>query len=66
MSGAGNIQVMLLIIWNAVGGAVPLVRLPAPGLGILLAIHGVYAFVMKTPEEIMIERERRTRSPEAA
>jgi hypothetical protein len=26
---------------------------------ILLAVHWVYAFVMKTPEEIMIERERR-------
>jgi hypothetical protein len=22
----------------------------------ILAVHGVYAFVMKTPEEIMIER----------
>jgi hypothetical protein len=41
------------------GGAVPLVRLPLLGWGILLAVHGVYAFVMKTPEEIMIERERR-------
>jgi hypothetical protein len=36
-----------------------LVRLPLLGWGILLAVHGVYAFVMKTPEEIMIERERR-------
>ena len=26
---------------------------------IILAVHGVYAFVMKAPEEIMIERERR-------
>jgi hypothetical protein len=37
----------------------PVVRLSAPRLGILLAVHGVYAFVMKTPEEIMIERELR-------
>jgi hypothetical protein len=27
------LQVMLFIIWNACGRAVPLVRLPAPGLG---------------------------------
>ena len=32
---------------------------PLLGWGILLAVHGVYAFVMKTPEEIVIERERR-------
>jgi hypothetical protein len=25
----------------------------------ILAVHGVYAFVMKTPEEIMIERRSR-------
>jgi hypothetical protein len=25
----------------------------------ILAVHGVYAFVMKTPEEIMIERAAR-------
>lgn len=37
----------------------PLVRLPAPRLGIIVAVHGVYAFVLKTPEEIMIERELR-------
>ena len=29
------------------------------GWGMILAVQGVYAFVMKTPEEIMIERERR-------
>jgi hypothetical protein len=28
-------------------------------------VHGVYAFVMKTPEEIMIEREIRARRDEA-
>ena len=29
------------------------------GWGMILAVHAVYAFVMKTPEEIMIERELR-------
>jgi hypothetical protein len=45
------------------GRALPLVRLPAPRLGIILAVHGVYAFVMKTPEEIMIERDAREEQP---
>jgi hypothetical protein len=32
---------------------------PLLGWGIILAVPGVYAFVMKTPEEIMIERAER-------
>ena len=36
-----------------------MVRFTLLGWGIILAVHGVYAFVMKTPEEIMIEREAR-------
>jgi hypothetical protein len=36
----------------------PWFAFPLLGWGILLSVHGVYAFVMKTPEEIMIERER--------
>ena len=45
--------------WNAVDARFPWFAFPLLGWGILLAVHGVYAFVMKTPEEIMIERERR-------
>jgi Putative sensor len=33
---------------------------PLFGWGIILAAHAVSAFVIKTPEEIMIERERRS------
>jgi hypothetical protein len=39
--------------------AVPLFAFPLLGWGIILDVHGVYAFVMKNPEEIMIEREVR-------
>lgn len=52
------IQVMF-IIWNAVGAQFPWFAFPLLGWGILPAVHGVYAFVMKTPEEITIGRERR-------
>jgi predicted membrane channel-forming protein YqfA (hemolysin III family) len=53
------IQVMLFIIWNSVEAQFPWHAFPLLGWEIILAVHGVYAFVMKTPEEIMIERERR-------
>jgi hypothetical protein len=33
--------------------AVPWFAFPLLGWGTILAAHGVYAFVMKTPEEIM-------------
>jgi hypothetical protein len=32
---------------------------PLLGWGMIVAVHGVYAFVMKTPEESMIERAAR-------
>ena len=52
-------QVILFLIWVTTGAQFPWFAFPLLGWGILLAVHGVYAFVMKTPEEIMIEREGR-------
>ena len=55
-------QLFLLVVWALSGGGHPWFAFSLFGWGILLAVHGVYAFVMKTPEEIMIERERRESS----
>ena len=55
-------QVILFVLWSAVDAQFPWFAFPLLGWGILLAVHGVYAFVMKTPEELMIERERRESS----
>ena len=52
-------QVILFIIWNATDARFPWFAFPLFGWGMILAVHGVYAFVMKTPEEIMIERAAR-------
>ncbi len=53
-------QLILFVIWIASGTHFPWFVFPLFGWGIILAVHAVYAFVMKTPEEIMIERERRS------
>jgi 2TM domain len=53
------IQVILFVLWIAVDARFPWFAFPLLGWGMLLAVHGVYAFVMKTPEEIMIERAAR-------
>jgi hypothetical protein len=52
-------QVFLFVIWMLSGVDFPWFVFPLFGWGIILAAHAVYAFVIRTPEEIMIERERR-------
>jgi hypothetical protein len=56
-------QVILFVLWTAVDAQFPWFAFPLLGWGMILAVHGVYAFVMKTPEEIMIEREHREAEP---
>ena len=51
-------QVMLFVLWSAIDAQFPWFAFPLLGWGIIFAVHGVYAFVMKSPEEILIERER--------
>jgi hypothetical protein len=55
-------QVILFVIWIAAGAQFPRFAFPLLGWGIILAVHGVYALVMKTPEEI-IDRARGTYRP---
>ena len=52
-------QVFLFVIWTLSDVDFPWFVFPLFGWGIILAAHAVYAFVIRTPEEIMIERERR-------
>lgn len=52
-------QVFLVIIWALSDSTYPWYIYPIFGWGILIAAHAVHAFVVKTPEEIMIERESR-------
>ena len=53
------IQVILFVLWISIDAKFPWFALPLFGWGMLLAVHGVYAFLLKTPEEIMIERAAR-------
>ena len=52
-------QVILFVIWSVADAQFPWFAFPLLGWGMILAVHAVYAFVMKTPEEIMIERAAR-------
>jgi hypothetical protein len=52
-------EIFLVVIWMLTDVDFPWFIFPVFGWGIILAAHAVYAFVIKTPEEIMIERETR-------
>ena len=52
-------QVFLFVIWALAGIDFPWFIFPLFGWGILFAAHAAYAFLIKSPEEIMIEREAR-------
>lgn len=52
-------QVFLIVIWALSDATYPWYIFPLFGWGILVAAHAIFAFVVKTPEEIMIEREAR-------
>ena len=53
------VQVFLIVIWALSSAIYPWYIFPLFGWGIFVAAHAVYAFVVRAPEEIMIEREAR-------
>jgi len=52
-------QAFLFVIWLLSSASYPWFIFPLFGWGILVAAHAVYAFVVRDPEEIMVEREAR-------
>ena len=54
-------QLFLVVIWALASIEFPWFVFPLFGWGTIFAAHAVYAFVIRTPEEIMIEREKRAR-----
>jgi hypothetical protein len=52
-------QVFLVVIWALGSSSYPWFVFPLFGWGILVAAHAVYAFVVRDPEEIMVERAAR-------
>ena len=50
------IQVFLIVIWALGSASYPWFIFPVFGWGVFIAAHAVYAFVVRDPEEIMVER----------
>jgi hypothetical protein len=51
-------QIFIVVIWALSDNPEPWYIFPLLGWGILIAAHAVFAFVVKTPEEIMMKLER--------
>jgi hypothetical protein len=49
-------QVFVLIMWSLGSSTYPWYVFPLFGWGILLMAHGVFAFVMRHPDEILMQR----------
>jgi len=47
------------VIWALSSSSYPWFIFPLFGWGIVVAAHAVYAFVVRDPEEIMVERAAR-------
>ena len=56
------IQVFLYVVWTLSASSYPWFIFPLFGWGILVVAHALYAFVIRDPEEIMVERSQRERS----
>lgn len=54
-----TLQAFLIVIWALTTALYPWYIFPLFGWGVFVAAHAVYAFVVRTPEEIMIERATR-------
>lgn len=57
------IQIFLFVVWSLSSVDYPWFIFPLFGWGTLVAAHAVFSFVVKTPEQIMIEREAREAEP---
>ena len=59
-----TIQVFLFVIWALSSETYPWFIFPLFGWGVVIAAHAVYAFVVRDPEEIMVERALREEGDE--
>jgi hypothetical protein len=58
-----TVQVFLVIVWALSDATYPWFIFPLFGWGIPVAAHAVFAFVIRHPDEILIERARRESEP---
>ena len=59
------LSVFLFVIWLLTSRGFPWFLIPALAWGVLIVAHAAYVFLLRDPEDIVIERERRKDSEKA-
>ena len=59
-----TMQVFLFVVWALSSPTYPWFIFPLFGWGVLIAAHALYAFVIRDPEQIMVERAMQAGSDE--
>jgi hypothetical protein len=57
-------NVALVVVWALVGGGYPWFLFAIVGWGIGMAAHGAVAFLLASPQDLVLEREQRRLSDE--
>ena len=55
------ISVFLFVIWALAGGGFPWFIIAVGAWGIVVVAHAAFAFVLRSPEDILLEREEKER-----
>ena len=58
------ISVFLFVIWLLAGGGFPWFVIPAGAWAIVVAAHAAFAFLLRSPEDILLQREQKERERE--
>jgi len=58
------ISVFLFVIWVLAGGGFPWFVIPTGAWGIVVAAHAAFAFLLRSPEDILLQREQKERERE--
>jgi hypothetical protein len=60
----GAIGVFLFVIWVLAGGGFPWFVIPTGAWAIVVAAHAAFAFLLRSPEDILLQREKKERERE--
>lgn len=55
----GSVNLLLIVIWAVTGAGFPWFVFPLFGWLIGLAVHGSSAYLLRDPDDVMLEREAR-------
>jgi hypothetical protein len=59
------ISVFLFVIWVLAGGGFPWFVIATGAWAIVVAAHAAFAFLLRSPEDILLQREQKEREREA-